>query len=101
MILPDTVVISELRKRRPSPTLLNWLAGVRDGDLFLSVVSIGEIERGIEKKRRAEPAFADALTRWLERLPHLYEDRYCLSRRPSRVDGGCYPPGLGMMVPIF
>ena len=75
MILLDTVVISELRKRRPSPTLLNWLAGVRDDDLFLSVVSVGEIERGIEKKRKAEPAFADALTRWLERLLHLYGDR--------------------------
>ena len=62
MILLDTVVISELHKCRPSPTLLNWLAGVRDDDLFLSVVSIGEIERGIEKKRQAEPAFADALT---------------------------------------
>lgn len=66
MILLDTVVVSELRKRQPSPALLNWLAGVRDDDLFLSVVSIGEIERGIEKKRQAEPAFADALTRWLD-----------------------------------
>lgn len=46
MILLDTVVISELRKRQPSPALVDWLAGVRDNDLFLSVVSIGEIERG-------------------------------------------------------
>lgn len=75
MILLDTVVVSELRKRQPSPALVNWLAGVQDGDLFLSVVSIGEIERGIEKRRQAEPAFADALTRWLERLLHLYGDR--------------------------
>lgn len=83
MILLDTVVISALRKRQPSPTLLNWLAGVQDDDLFLSVVSIGEIERGIEKKRKAEPAFADALTRWLERLLHLYGDRV-FARHASR-----------------
>ena len=75
MILLDTVVLSELRKHRPAPGLLDWLAGVRDDELFLSVVSIGEIERGIEKKRETEPAFADALTRWQERLLHAYGDR--------------------------
>ncbi|MFP5382356.1 MAG: PIN domain-containing protein, partial [Gammaproteobacteria bacterium] len=78
MILLDTVVLSELRKRQPSPALLEWLAGVQDDELFMSVVSIGEIERGIEKKRATDPAFADALTRWLERLLHAYGNRVLL-----------------------
>ncbi len=75
MILLDTVVLSELRKRNPAPEVVNWLSGFRDSDLFLSVVSIGEIQRGIEKNREADPAFAESLTRWLEDLLRLYGDR--------------------------
>ncbi len=75
MILLDTVILSELRKRRPSPKVVNWLKKHRDSDLFLSVVSIGEIERGIEKKRAIDPAFAESLTRWTEDLLRLYGDR--------------------------
>ena len=75
MILLDTVVLSELRKREASPRVIRWLTGFRDSDLFLSVVSIGEIERGIEMKRRSDSAFAESLTRWIEDLLRLYGDR--------------------------
>lgn len=75
MILLDTVVISELRKREASPEVVRWIKGFRDSDLFLSVVSIGEIERGIEKKRKSDPAFVELLTRWIEDLLRLYGDR--------------------------
>lgn len=63
MIPLDTVVLSELQKRQVSPEVVRWLTAFRDSDLFLSVVSIGEIERGIEKKRKSDPAFAASLTR--------------------------------------
>lgn len=75
MILLDTVILSELRKREASPEVARWLTGFRDSDLFLSVVSIGEIERGIEKKRTSDPAFVELLTRWIEDLLRLYGDR--------------------------
>jgi toxin FitB len=75
MILLDTVVLSELRKRQVSPEVVRWLTAFRDSDLFLSVVSIGEIERGIEKKRKSDPAFAASLTRWVEDLLRIYGDR--------------------------
>lgn len=75
MILLDTVVLSELRKREASPGVVRWLMGFRDSDLFLSVASIGEIERGIEMKRRSDSAFAESLTRWIEDLLRLYGDR--------------------------
>jgi predicted nucleic acid-binding protein len=75
MILLDTVVLSELRKRQVSPEVVRWLAAFRDSDLFLSVVSIGEIERGIEKKRKSDPAFAASLTRWVEDLLRIYGGR--------------------------
>lgn len=75
MILLDTVILSELRKRQPAPAVVHWLRKFRDDDLFLSVVSIGEIERGIELKRKSDPAFAGSLSRWLEDLLRLYGDR--------------------------
>lgn len=75
MILLDTVVLSELRKRQVSPEVVRWIAGFRDSDLFLSVVSIGEIERGFEKKRKSDPDFAASLVRWIEDLLRLYGDR--------------------------
>lgn len=75
MILLDTVVLSELRKRQPSPGVMRWLTSFRDSDLFLSVVSLGELERGIENKRKVDPAFAELLTLWVEDLLRLYGDR--------------------------
>lgn len=73
MILLDTVVVSELRKSRPNARVLGWVRGLRESDVFLSVVTIGEIERGITQA--ADRAFAQALTRWLEDLLRLYGDR--------------------------
>ena len=75
MILLDTVVLSELRKSRPDPAVVAWLQGQDERELFISVVSIGEIERGIEKRRKADALFADALTGWLNTLLALYADR--------------------------
>jgi len=75
MILLDTVVLSELRKPQPAAAVIQWLADQRDSDLFLSVVSLGEIERGIEKKRESDPVFAGMLGRWLDDLLNLYGDR--------------------------
>ena len=75
MILLDTVVLSELRKRTPSTAVIGWLQSQCDGDLFISVVSVGEIERGIEKQRTLNPNFGAELTRWMESLLTFYGDR--------------------------
>ncbi len=75
MFLLDTVILSELRKRERNPGLVRWVAGQRAADLFLSVVSIGEIERGIARQRESNPDFAATLANWLDRLLHLYSDR--------------------------
>jgi predicted nucleic acid-binding protein len=47
----------------------------RTTDLFLSVISIGEIERGIARQRATKPGFADALAAWLDRVLTLYRER--------------------------
>ena len=72
--LLDTVVLSELRKTKPSRKVVQWLKAQKRESLFISVVSIGEIERGIEKVRKADAASAADLERWLEALMRLYGD---------------------------
>ncbi len=75
MILLDTVVLSELRKSRPAPAVLEWLGTFREEELFLSVVSLGEIERGIALKRAHDPQFATLLADWLDVLQRSHADR--------------------------
>ncbi|MEX2044951.1 MAG: type II toxin-antitoxin system VapC family toxin [Opitutus sp.] len=74
--LVDTNVLSELRKRqRCDPHVAEWLAGVAPDELFVSVLSIGEIRRGIELLRQRDPASARALDKWLAGLEAHYSDR--------------------------
>jgi hypothetical protein len=73
--LLDTNVISELRRRKPDPLVLDWFAGVPSGRLFLSVLSIGEIRLGIERLRRKDSAQARALEMWLGGLRNTYREQ--------------------------
>jgi predicted nucleic acid-binding protein len=74
--LLDTNVVSELRKkRRNDPKVQAWLSSVSSDDLFTSVIVIGEIRRGIEKVRPADPVFASQLELWLHTFQSDYQDR--------------------------
>lgn len=75
MFLLDTDVLSAHRRPDRAPAVANWLSTRRTVDLYLSVVSIGEIERGIARQRVRDAAFADALASWLDRVLRLYADR--------------------------
>ena len=75
MFLIDTMVLSELRRRQRDPGVVAWIGAQRQEDCFLSVVSIGEIERGIARQRSADPAFAQQLAAWLDQLLRLHEQR--------------------------
>ncbi len=68
MYLLDTNVVSELRRPRPHGAVLAWLETVADADLYLSAVTIGEIQAGIEITRRADPAKAEEIEAWLDRI---------------------------------
>lgn len=63
-ILLDTVVISALRRPDRAPAVAAWSAAQPTPSLWLSVLSLIEITRGIEAERGRDPGFADALTRW-------------------------------------
>lgn len=77
MFLLDTVVISELRKlpRQRNRNLVRWLGSVPSQDLFVSVLTVGEMERGIERQRELNPAFAESLAAWLDLILRTYESR--------------------------
>jgi toxin FitB len=72
--LLDTLVLSELRKAKPSRQVVRWIKAQKAESLFISVVSIGEIERGIERARKSDAVFAAELEHWLETLLSLYAD---------------------------
>ena len=72
--LLDTNVISELRKRHPDPHVLAWYEGVASADLFISVLTVGEIRLGIQRLRRKDTVQADVLERWLRGLRAAYGD---------------------------
>ncbi|MDR0478091.1 MAG: type II toxin-antitoxin system VapC family toxin [Desulfobulbaceae bacterium] len=75
MYLLDTVVLSELRKKERNMGLTAWIAAKPDSELFISVISIGEITRSISLQMKVNPDFAKALRLWLERLILAYGDR--------------------------
>ncbi len=73
--LIDTVVLSELRKQKRSENVVRWFSSTRGVDIFLSVVTIGEIERGIKQQQQINPEFSLQLTKWLDGILLNYADR--------------------------
>ena len=81
--------------------MIVWMRGLREADVFLSVVTIGEIERGIHKVRETEVAIA--LTRWLEELLRFYGDRVLpvtpdIARRWGRLSADIGHEGADLLV---
>jgi predicted nucleic acid-binding protein len=75
MYLLDTDVLSALGKRRRPASVENWIVHRQPGELFVSVVSIGKIERGIALQRVKNQNFAATLASWLDQVLAVYEDR--------------------------
>jgi predicted nucleic acid-binding protein len=75
MYLLDTVTFSEFFRRRRHSGFVEWIGDKAATSLYLSTVTIGEVERGIEAQRRHDPAFAAALVAWLDNSVGLYGDR--------------------------
>ncbi len=70
--LLDTNVVSELRKPRPHGGVVAWLESIDDTQLYLSAVTLGEIQAGIELTREQDPEKAQAIEAWLELVAGAY-----------------------------
>ncbi|MFZ0814394.1 MAG: type II toxin-antitoxin system VapC family toxin [Candidatus Sulfotelmatobacter sp.] len=94
--LLDTNVISELRKTRPHGAVVAWLEKLRVEQIFLSSVTMGELQMGVELTRRQDPAKAHEIESWLTSVEMSFAfipmDSACF-REWSRIMAG-KPAGL-------
>lgn len=71
--LLDTNVVSETRKQKPHGAVVAWLTDLRDEQVFLSAVTMGELQAGIELTRRQDPEKATEIERWVDQLEASYQ----------------------------
>jgi predicted nucleic acid-binding protein len=94
--LLDTDVVSELRKPRPHGEVVAWLNKQEEEQLFLSAVTMGELQAGIERTRRQDPAKAMEIESWADQVAASYQilpmDTPCfrewgriMDRKPDRL----------------
>jgi len=72
MYLLDTNVISELRKPKPHGGVVAWVAAVDEVHLFLSAMTVAEIQAGIEVTRDQDEAKAAEIEAWLDLVSSTY-----------------------------
>ncbi len=72
MFLLDTNIISELRRQRPNRSVVRWIEGVPAAQLYISAVTIGEIQDGIEQIREREVYKAAEIESWLNDVQATY-----------------------------
>ena len=82
MYLLDTNVVSELRRPRPHGAVVAWVGTVPDEHLHMSVVTLGELQAGVEITRERDPAKANEIEAWLGRVAGLYN--------VLPLDGACF-----------
>lgn len=73
--LVDTNVLSELRRPRPDKGVLRWYSSVQPSDLFISVLVVGELRRGVDSLARRDPAGAEPIEQWLTQLTTRFRER--------------------------
>ena len=73
--LLDTCVVSEYVKKAPAPGVIAWLDEQEESSLFISVITLGEIEKDILKLRSTDPRRSQKLTAWLGKLEQRFAGR--------------------------
>lgn len=69
----DTNIISELRKPKPAQEVLDWFSRVDENSLYLSVLTIGEIQNGINQLKNSRQR--QDLEIWLETIKDEYKNQ--------------------------
>ena len=73
--LLDTCVLSEYAKKAPAPKVISWLDEQDEESLYISVISLGEIRKGILKLRASDRRRSQQLTAWLGKLEQRFAGR--------------------------
>jgi hypothetical protein len=82
MYLLDTNIISELRRPRPHAGLIAWLSGIAPDRVFISAVTLGELQAGVEKVRQQDLGRAELIESWI--------DSVAVSHNVLPMDGGAF-----------
>lgn len=69
----DTNVISELRKPKPHGAVVAWFAALGSDQIHICSVSLGELQRGVERTRHSNPAKAQEIESWIDELAATHE----------------------------
>jgi toxin FitB len=86
--LLDTNVVSETRKKHPDTAVTAFLAAADPAGLFLSVLTLGELRKGVEARRKTDPVAADQLSEWLDTIETEFADRLlCVDAATARLWG--------------
>jgi len=79
--LLDTNVVSELRKLKPHGGVLAWLGELRYEQVFVSALTLGELQAGVERTRAQDPSKAREIEEWVDQLEESIEvlpmDKVC------------------------
>lgn len=70
--LLDTNVVSELRRTKPHGAVLAWLAQVKPDSVWLSAVTLGELQAGVENIRQQDVGRAADIEAWVDRVAQSY-----------------------------
>jgi predicted nucleic acid-binding protein len=73
--LLDTCALSEYARKAPAPQVIAWLDEQDESSLFISVITLGEIEKGILKLRGSDPRRSQKLTDWLGKVEQRFAGR--------------------------
>ena len=73
--LLDTSLISETRKLRADPGVMAFLSAADSAGLYLSVLTLGELRKGVEAKRRSDSVAATRLGAWVDDIETIFADR--------------------------
>lgn len=73
--LLDTNVLSETRKKRVDAGVLSFLQAAEASSLYVSVLTLGELRKGVAKKKLEDPEAARRLAEWVDGLEFSFADR--------------------------
>ena len=101
--LLDTNVISETRKVRADSGVIAFLSAADAAALFLSVLTLGELRKGVEAKRRSDPVAADRLGAWVDGIETTFADRVlpidaAVARRWGELSAGRSLPVIDALI---
>jgi len=101
--LLDTNVVSETRKSRADGGVMAFLSAADEAGLFLSVLTLGELRKGVEARRRADRVAADRLGAWVDGIETTFADHLlpvdaAIARRWGELSAGRSLPVIDTLI---